>query len=457
MEGYIKSTDLMETISSLAKRRGFIFQSGEIYGGVSGFWDYGPLGVELKRNLRDAWWAHTVQKRADVVGLDSAIITHPSTWIASGHVEHFHDEMVDCKNCKRRFKVEAIDEGKCPYCGNKQLTEPRPFHLMMKTSVGAVEGEDSIAYLRPETCQSIFTDFDMIRQTARLKLPFGVAQIGKAFRNEINPRNFTARSREFEQMEMEFFCRPEEAPEWFEHWKQYRFEWYLGLGFKRDNLRFRDHEQKELAHYARQATDIEYNFPFGWMEFEGIHNRTDYDLRSHTTHASKTLEYYDEDTKEHITPFVIETSAGLDRILLAVLCDAYSIDKAPTGAEARLAGWEEEEERLVLRLSPILAPIKVAVLPLRRKLSEEAYKIYTKLMKIMPAVFDEAGSIGRRYRRQDEIGIPWCVTFDFESLEDRKVTIRDRDTLTQERVLIDDLPSILKGRLEVEFARLLAD
>jgi len=455
--GTATPSNVMDAITALAKRRGFIFPSGEIYGGISGFWDYGPLGVELRRNIRDAWWAYMVQKRDDVVGLDSAIITHPQTWVASGHVEHFHDEMVDCRNCKRRFKVEAVDEGRCPFCGSGDLTEPRPFHLMMKTTVGALEDETSVAYLRPETCQPIFTDFDLIRQSSRLKLPFGVAQVGKAFRNEINPRNFTARSREFEQMEMEFFCRAEEAPKWFEHWKNYRWEWYQRIGFKKENLRFREHEHKELAHYATQAVDIEFNFPFGWMEFEGIHNRTDYDLRSHTQASGKALEYYDEDTKEHITPYVIETSAGLDRILLALLCDAYSVDKAPTGAEARQAGREEEEERIVLRFSPLIAPVKVAVLPLRRKLGEEALKIYRTLKKIMPADYDEAGSIGKRYRRQDEVGTPWCVTFDFESLEDKKVTIRDRDTLKQERVPIDDVPALLKSRLESAQAKLLMD
>jgi glycyl-tRNA synthetase len=319
---------------------------------------------------------------------------------------------------------------------------------MMKTFVGAAETESNVAYLRPETCQPIFTDFDLIRGSARAKVPFGIAQIGKAFRNEINPRNFTARSREFSQMEMEYFCRPESADEWFARWKDYRREWYEKIGFRAENLRFREHGEKELAHYAKTATDIEYNFPFGWMEFEGIHNRTDFDLRQHQKASGKRLEYFDEETKESFTPYVIETSAGLDRIMLAVLCDAYFVDEAPTGPEAREGGRAEEERRVVMRFNPLLAPVKVAVLPLRRKLAGEARKIYQELRRFFACDYDESGSIGKRYRRQDEVGTPWGVTFDFDSLEDSKVTVRDRDTLVQERVEISQLRRFLRDKLE---------
>lgn len=438
----------MEAIISLSKRRGFIFPSGEIYGGISGFWDYGPLGVEMKRNLRASWWQWLVTAREDIVGLDSAIITHPETWASSGHVDHFHDLMVDCKKCKKRFKADDIVNGTCPNCGSQELTAPREFHLMMKTQVGAATEAMSAAYLRPETCQSIFTDFDLVAATARCKLPFGVAQIGKAFRNEINPRNYTARSREFEQMEVEFFCRPEESERWFEHFKDYRRKWYHHLGFHPDKLRFREHEHKELAHYAKRACDIEYCFPFGWMECEGIHDRGDFDLRQHQEHSGKNLEYFDADSNEHFIPHVVETSAGLDRIMLAVLCDAYDVDVAPTGPEARQSGREEEESRAVLRLSPLLAPVKVAVLPLRRKLAEPAHRIYEELRRFMSAEYDETGSIGKRYRRQDEVGTPWGVTYDFESPDDNKVTVRDRDTLKQDRIEIAQLTRYLRDKLD---------
>jgi len=443
-----QSNKVMDNIVSLTKRRGFIYPSSEIYSGISGFWDYGPLGVELRRNLHDVWWRHTVQRRGDVVGLDSAIITHPRVWEASGHVAHFSDEMVDCKQCKRRFKADELEGDKCPACGAAQLTEARRFHLMMKTFVGASETEANVAYLRPETCQPIFTDFDLIRVSARMRVPFGIAQVGKAFRNEINPRNFTARSREFSQMELEFFCKPGEAPQWFEHWLDYRREWYAKIGLREENLRFREHRPDELAHYAAAATDIEYNFPFGWMECEGIHNRTDFDLKQHEEFSGKKLEYFDDQTQERYLPFVIESSAGLDRIMLALLCDAYSVDTAPTGAEAREGGRGEEEQRVVLRFSPLVAPVKVAVLPLRRKLAEEARRIHEELARFLVADYDDTGSIGKRYRRQDEAGTPWCVTFDFDSLEDKKVTVRDRDTLEQERVDIAALRRCLQDKLE---------
>ena len=448
MAEFSQPSELMDEIVSLSKRRGFIFPSAEIYSGLSGFWDYGPPGVELRENIRRAWWQHTVGVRDDVVGLDSAIITHPGVWEASGHLAHFADEMVDCKKCKKRFKADELTENKCPACGAAELTDARKFHLMMKTFVGAAETDTNVAYLRPETCQPIFTDFDLIRGSARAKVPFGIAQVGKAFRNEINPRNFTARSREFSQMEMEFFCREGEADKWFTHWKDYRREWYEKIGFRAEKLRFREHEKDELAHYAKAATDIEYEFPFGWMEFEGIHNRTDFDLRQHQEASGKRLEYFEEGTKERFVPYVIETSAGLDRIMLAVLCDAYFVDEAPTGAEAREAGRAEEEKRTVLRLHPLLAPAKVAVLPLRRKLAEPARKIRAELRRFMACDYDETGSIGKRYRRQDEVGTPWCVTYDFESADDKKVTIRDRDTLVQERVEIAQLRRFMQDKLE---------
>lgn len=442
------NSTLMDDVVSLTKRRGFIFPSAEIYSGMSGFWDYGPLGVELRENIRRAWWQGMVHARQDVVGLDSAIVTHPRIWEASGHLAHFADEMVDCKQCKRRFKADEIGDEKCPACGAQQLTDARKFHLMMKTFVGAAEGDTNTAYLRPETCQPIFTDFDLVRGAARMKVPFGIAQVGKAFRNEINPRNFTARSREFTQMEMEFFCKPDSAPEWFEHWKAYRREWYKKIGFKDESLRFRDHASDELAHYAAAATDVEFNFPFGWMEFEGIHNRGAWDLTQHQEHSGKKLEYFDEETKERYIPYCIETSAGLDRIMLALLCDAYTVDAAPTGAEAREGGREEQEARVVLKFSPLLAPVKVAVLPLRKKVAEPALKIYEDLRKHFATEYDEPGSIGKRYRRQDEIGTPWCVTYDFESEEDHKVTVRCRDTLLQERVEISALRRYIEDQIE---------
>ncbi len=442
------NSTLMDDVVSLTKRRGFIFPSAEIYSGMSGFWDYGPLGVELRENIRRAWWQAMVYARQDVVGLDSAIVTHPTIWEASGHLAHFADEMVDCKQCKRRFKADEITDAKCPACGAAQLTDARKFHLMMKTFVGAAETDTSVAYLRPETCQPIFADFDLVRGASRMKVPFGIAQTGKAFRNEINPRNFTARSREFTQMEMEFFCKPDSAMEWFEHWKAYRREWYKKIGFKDESLRFREHCANELAHYASCATDVEFNFPFGWMEFEGIHNRGDWDLTQHQKHSGKKLEYFDEETKERYIPYCIETSAGLDRIMLALLCDAYTVDAAPTGAESREGGREEEEARVSLKFSPLLAPIKVAVLPLRKKVAGPALKIYEDLRKHFAVEYDETGSIGKRYRRHDEIGTPWCATYDFESEEDHKVTVRCRDTLKQERVEISSLRRYIEDQME---------
>jgi glycyl-tRNA synthetase len=430
--------DLMEKIVALCVNRGFIYPSSEIYGGINGFWDYGPLGTELRNNLKAAWWQQMVRQRDDVVGLDSSIIAHPETWVASGHVENFHDPMVDCRACKHRFRADQIDANeRCSESGDGQhdLTEPRQFNLMLKTSIGATEDSSAVAYLRAETCQSIFLDFRRVMQSSRLRPPFGIAQIGKAFRNEINPRNFIFRSREFEQMEMEFFTPPAEADGWFEKWRELRMQWHREIGLQPEKLRWHEHGEDERAHYAAAAYDIEFEFPFGWQELEGVHNRTDYDLKAHTGHSGKELAFTDPESKERYTPFVVETSLGVDRCLLAALCSAY--------VEDEVAG----ETRTVLRLTPQLAPIKTAVLPLSKKLSEEAQRLTVDLRKRFHTVFDVTGSIGKRYRRQDEIGTPYCVTFDFDSLEDHKVTVRERDTTQQERIAVDALPSYLCERI----------
>ena len=430
-----QDTELMKKISSLSKRLGFVYQSGEIYGGLQSAWDYGPLGVELKRNIEASWWREMVRQRTNVVGLDTSIITHPDVWGASGHVEHFHDPLVDCLECRSRFKADALegDENICPQCGG-ELTEPREFGLMFRTHVGPVEEEASAVYLRPETCQSIFVNFRNITTATRQTLPFGIAQIGKAFRNEITPRNFIFRSREFEQMEMEFFCRPDEAGEWMEYWVEQRLDWYLSLGILRDNLRLRPHSQDELAHYAEACVDIEYAFPFssgGFGELEGIANRTDYDLRAHMDASGQDLSFVDQVANEKIVPYIVETSGGVGRTLLAVMLDAYDEDVI------------EDRARVVLRLKPELAPMKVAVLPLSRKLADAAAPVEEALRPHWPVSFDLTGSIGKRYRRMDEIGTPYCVTFDFDSLEDRAVTIRERDSLEQIRVPIEGLPDIV--------------
>ncbi|MEI6222430.1 MAG: glycine--tRNA ligase [bacterium] len=442
--------DLMNKIISLAKRRGFIFPGSEIYGGFNGFWDYGPYGVELRNNIKKEWWKFTVQTREDVVGVDTAIIANPKVWEASGHLASFTDPMVDCRQCKQRFRADHLAEdqeipleevaakGQCPACGTKgELTEPRPFNLMFKTYVGPVEDSAAVAYLRPETCQGIFVNFDSVRQTARKKVPFGIAQIGKAFRNEVNPRNFIFRSREFEQMELEFFVKPGEDEHWHEYWKHERLQWFLDLGIRKENLQLREHEKHELSHYAKSAFDVEYNFPFGWKELEGIANRTDFDLQQHAKASGQDLRYFDEVTKEKYFPYVIEPSLGVDRALLAFLLDAYH--------EEEVKG----EERVVLRFHPKLAPIKAAILPLVKKdpLGTVAKEIYKKLQQNFSVFYDESGSIGRRYRRQDELGTPYCLTVDFDSLEDQKVTVRDRDTLNQERVSIEDLPGFLLEKI----------
>jgi len=431
----------MEELTSLCARRGFMFQSSEIYGGANGFWDYGPLGVELKNNLKALWWQFMVREHDDVVGVDTSIIAAPRTWEASGHVEHFVDPMVDCRACKRRFRADQIDDA--PKCDAREgtsehdLTPAKDFNLMLKTALGASVAEASEAYLRPETCQSIFTDFKRVRETARQKLPFGMAQIGKAFRNEINPRNFTFRSREFEQAELEFFIRGEDRDTFFAYWLEQRFRFHKALGFAEGGLRLRDHDPDELAHYCKHATDIEFLFPFGWQEIEGVHDRGDWDLSRHTEFSGKDLSYTDELTKEKFMPMCTETSMGVDRTCLALLVDAY-----------REETLEDGEARTVLGLHPALAPIKVAVLPLAKKLSEPAKALHDRLCKRFNSFFDVAGNIGRRYRRQDEIGTPYCVTYDFDSEQDQSVTIRERDSMRQERVPIADLEAKLREDLE---------
>lgn len=429
--------DLMKKIVSLCKRRGYIFQSGEIYGGLQSAWDYGPLGVELKRNIERSWWDFMVSTRPDVVGMDSAIITHPDVWKASGHLQHFHDPMVDCRECRSRFRQDHVEGDRCPECGG-ELTEPREFGLMFRTSMGALEEGSDTVYLRPETCQPIFVNFRNVVTATRQKLPFGIAQMGKAFRNEITARNFIFRSREFEQMELEFFCLPEEADTWFRYWVEQRLEWYRLLGIKDDSLRTRKHDDSELAHYADRCVDIEYRFPFatgGWGELEGIANRTDYDLKAHIEMSGQDLSYQDQASNTRTVPFVVETSGGTGRTILAVLLDAYREEMV------------EGRERVVLGLHRDLAPIKAAVLPLSKKLSSSAMEIFDAVSPHVPAQFDLTGSIGKRYRRMDEAGTPYCVTFDFDSLEDRKVTIRERDSLDQIRVPVENLVETLKDLL----------
>jgi len=434
-----KSKVDMEKIVSLCKRRGFIFPSSEIYGGLGSSWDYGPLGTELKRNVKDTWWRAVVQERDDMVGLDASIIMHPQTWVASGHVENFSDPLVECKSCHVRRRATDLAGNTCPDCGGV-LTEPRQFNLMFKTFIGPVVDEASVVYLRPETAQGIFVNFDNILATSRKKLPFGIAQIGKSFRNEITTGNFIFRTREFEQMEIEFFVKPGTDEEWFNYWVKERFEWYLKLGIKRDNLHLRPHCDEELAHYAKGCYDVEYLFPMGWAELEGIANRGDFDLMQHAKHSGKNLSYFDEDSNERYIPYVIEPSAGVDRSLLAFLIDAYDEDVA------------DGETRVVLRLHRALAPIKVAVLPLSRneKLVPLTREVYAELRRHFVTQYDDAQSIGRRYRRQDEIGTPFCVTVDFKSLEDNQVTIRDRDSLAQIRLPVKELVKTLQAKLSGE-------
>jgi glycyl-tRNA synthetase len=434
--------DLMDAVTSLAKRRGIAFQSSEIYGGLRSSWDYGPLGVEMRRNVRSAWWRSMVQLRDDVVGLEAAIIMSPRVWEASGHVAGFHDPLVECLNCHQRFREDHLVDRKCPNCGHTGFTDARQFNLMFKTHLGPVEEESGVAYLRPETAQGMFVDFATVQTTSRKKLPFGIAQVGRSFRNEITPGNFIFRTREFEQMEMEYFVKPGSDEEWFEYWKAQRMQWFVDLGVSKDKLRFRDHEQDELAHYAKAATDIEYEFPFGWGELEGVADRTDFDLRRHADAAGEDLRYFDPETEERYFPFVIEPAVGVDRTLLVLLLDAYREEEAPTAKGGT-------EKRTYLALHKDIAPIKVAVLPLSRneQLAPEARRVFDLVKPHWMCDYDDAGSIGRRYRRQDEVGTPFCVTIDFDSIEDHRLTVRERDSMTQERIAIDELVDHLRERL----------
>lgn len=454
----------MNDIVSLTKSRGFIFPGSEIYGGLANTWDYGPLGVELKNNVKKAWWRKFVQESPYNVGLDSAILMNPETWIASGHVGGFNDPLMDCRECKARFRADKLieefihEKGEeivvdgwsnekmqnfikennipCPKCGKSNFTEIRQFNLMFKTHQGVVEDFKSDIYLRPETAQGIFVNFKNVQRSARKKIPFGIAQLGKSFRNEITPGNFIFRTREFEQMELEFFCKPGEDLEWFHYWKNFCKNWLLEFGIKEENIRLRDHSQEELSHYSNATTDIEYRFPFGWGELWGIADRTDFDLTQHENHSGKDMTYLDPTTNERYIPYCIEPSVGVDRILLAFLVDAYEVEEL------------EKDCRTVLKLHPQLAPIKTAVLPLTKKLKEKAKEVYRILNKKFMVEYDETGSIGKRYRRQDEIGTPYCITIDFDTLEDQSVTIRDRDTMEQVRIPIEKLIAFLEEKIE---------
>ncbi len=439
--------DLLEKIISLCKRRGFIFPSSEIYGGFGSCYDFGPLGVEMKNNIKQAWWKEVTKKQENIVGLDAAILMSPKVWEASGHLSAgFSDELVECKSCHHRFRKDFLKEEKCPDCKG-ELTSPRKFNLMMKTFAGPVEEEAATTYLRAETCQGIYMNYENVLNTMRLKIPFGIAQIGKAFRNEINPKDFIYRTREFEQMELQWFCHPKEADKWFDFWKEQRMKWYLNLGIKKENLRFREHEKKELAHYAKKAVDIEYKFPFGWKEIEGIHNRGDWDLSNHGKASGKDLSYFDEGKKEKYIPYIIETSGGADRSFLAFLIDAY---KEIEGGRTETTKATKEIE-IMLNLSKELAPIKVTVLPLVKNkpdLVKKAKEVYNLLKSHFTCQYDEVDSIGRRYRRQDEIGTLYAITIDFDTLKNDTVTVRDRDTMKQERVKVEDLVKLLREKLE---------
>ncbi len=456
-------TDLMDAITSLAKRRGIAFPSSEIYGGLRSSWDYGPLGVEMKRNVRDAWWRSMVQLRDDVVGLEASVIMSPKVWEASGHLEVFTDPLVECLNCHQRFRADHLagfhapqsgheadettvdmgEKARCPNCGNDTFTDPRNFNLMFKTYMGPVPDEGNAVYLRPETAQGMFVDFLTVQQASRKKIPFGIAQIGKSFRNEITPGNFIFRTREFEQMEMEFFVKPGTDEEWHEVWIQERLKWYTDLGIRTENLRLREHDPDELSHYSKRTVDIEYRFPFtDWGELEGVANRTDYDLKKHAESSGEDLTYYDQDADERFYPYVIEPAAGADRALLAFLIDAYRIEEAPKAGSGT-------EKRTYLALHKDLAPVKVSVLPLSRNeaLVPEAKRVLDLVKPKWMTAYDDAGSIGRRYRRQDEVGTPFCVTVDFDTLNDRQVTVRERDSMAQDRVAIEKLVDYLEGRL----------
>ena len=434
------TNDTMEKIVSLCKRRGYIFPSSEIYGGLISCWDYGPLGSELKRNLKNHWWNEMTIRRRDIEGLDAAILMHPKVWETSGHVELFNDPMVDCKTCKSRFRADKLDDAKCPNKPSKSpvehncdLTEVKQFNLMFKTFMGPVEDTSNVIYMRPETAQGIYVNFLNVKNSSRQKIPFGIAQIGKAFRNEITPGNFIFRTREFEQMEMQFFIHPTEDDKWFEYWREQRFAFYKGLGINMDKIRWHEHGPDELAHYAKAAYDIEYEYPFGWQELEGVHNRTDFDLGRHMEATKKDMRYFDERFEEKFIPYIIETSAGCDRTLLTILVDAYD--------EVEIKG----EKRVFLRLSPKIAPIKAAILPLVKKdgMPEYAEKVYDELAKKFKVFYDVAGAVGRRYARMDEAGCPFCITIDGQTLEDDTMTVRDRDTQEQTRMKTAEIVAFL--------------
>ncbi len=455
----------MDKVVALCKNRGFIFPGSEIYGGSANSWDYGPLGTEFKNNISNAWWQKFVQENINNVGLDSSIIMNSDIWKASGHIGGFSDPLMDCKSCKERFRADKLIEEKmaengedgvvdgwsneklkqyiedngitCPSCGAKDFTDIRQFNLMFKTHAGVTEDSKNAVYMRPETAQGIFVNFKSVQRTTRKKIPFGIAQVGKSFRNEITPGNFIFRTREFEQMELEFFCKPGTDNEWFEYWKDFCYNWLLRLGIKEESIRMRDHSEEELSHYSNGTSDIEFKFPFGYGELWGIANRTDFDLTQHQEHSNEELTYFDQTTGEKYIPYVIEPSVGLGRLFLAFLCNAYDEEVI-----------DEKDTRVVLRLHPAIAPVKVAILPLSKKLSDKAVEMYSTLSKSFTCDFDETGSIGKRYRRQDEIGTPFCITYDFESEEDGCVTVRFRDTMEQERIKIEDVEAFVKKHLE---------
>ncbi len=433
----LKNTDL-ETLVSLSKRRGFIFQSSEIYGGLGSVWDYGPVGVELKRNVKDLWWKAMVRDREDVVGIDGAILMHPDVWVASGHVSSFTDPLVECSNCHRRFRADHVETEGCPECEG-ELGEPRQFNMMFQTHIGPVQSDDNLIYLRPETAQAMFVNFDNVQTTTRKKLPFGIAQQGKSFRNEITPGNFTFRTREFEQMEMEYFCTPGTDEEWHRYWIDFSMEWYVKYGLRKDKLLVREHTADELPHYSKASADIEFEFPWGWGELETISNRTDYDLKAHMEKSGRDLSYFDQEKNEHYVPYVVEPAMGADRSALAFLADAYDEE------------GEGKEQRVVLRFHPDVAPFQVAVLPLSRneKLGPKSREVYDAIRPLFNTQFDDTQSIGRRYRRQDEIGTPLCLTVDFETVEsDDAVTIRNRDSMEQVRVPVSGLVQAISDQME---------
>ncbi len=459
----MKNTEkTMEKIVALCKGRGFVYPGSEIYGGLANSWDYGPLGVELKNNVKKAWWKKFVSQSKYNVGLDAAILMNPEVWVASGHVGGFSDPLMDCKECKARFRADKLIEDaagisadgwtsekmleyinendiKCPSCGKHNFTDIRKFNLMFKTFQGVTEDSKNEIYLRPETAQGIFVNFKAVQRTARKKIPFGIGQIGKSFRNEITPGNFIFRTREFEQMELEFFCKPGTDLDWFNYWKDSCKNWLLSLGIKEENIKMRDHEQEELSHYSKATTDIEFMFPFGWGELWGIADRTDFDLTQHMNHSGEKLEYTDPETNEKYVPYVVEPSLGADRVTLAFLVEAY---------DEEVVDEEKNDTRVVMRFHPALAPVKAAVLPLSKKLSEKAEEVFDLLAAEFNCEFDDAGSIGKRYRRQDEIGTPFCITYDFDSEEDGAVTVRDRDTMEQERVKISELTDYIAKRIK---------